>query len=880
MWHTYSIKETEKKLKTSVNFGLSTKEVEKRKKEYGENVITEKKKESFFSKFISQFKDFMIIILLIAALISGVLSFIQNTNDYTDSIIIVSIVIFNAIIGVLQESKAEKMVDALKKISSPTCKVKRNGKISTLQTKDLVPGDIILIENGNIVPADCRIISTSNFKVDESALTGETTQIEKDSDVILQEKIPLGDMQNMAFSSTITVSGHAEAIVVATGMNTNVGKIANMLMEDNRTLTPLQLKLADVGKKLGLLCIFICIIIFFIGCLKKISVTDMFMMSISLAVAAIPEGLPAIVTIMLSFGITKMAKKNAIIRKLPAVETLGSSMVICSDKTGTLTKNEMEVILVYDSNGKLESGFNMNTYKFCLKLGSICNNSIVENTNSFKEKNIIGEPTELAITKAAIKYGAYEKCERLFEIPFDSKRKMMSTINILNNKKMLIVKGAPDFLINKCNRYYSNDNILDMSSSKKSEILGYNETMSKNALRVIAVAYKEISSVPNTNKYNANDIESNLIFVGLIGMIDPPRENVEKSILECKRAGIKPVMITGDHVITAKAIAKKIGIFNDDDLAISGKELDLLSDKDLVKNISKYSVFARVSPEHKVRIVKAFKKNQKVVAMTGDGINDAPALKAADIGIAMGKNGTDVAKNASDMILTDDNFVTIVEAVKEGRHIYDNIKKAVHFLLATNIGEIFTILLGLIFSINMPLLAIHLLFINLITDSLPAIALGLEPIEKNIMRKKPIPKNKSIFADGMIFSIFIEGLLIGLLTIVTFNISVKLYTLEVARTMTFITLSFLELFHSFNIRSKESIFKIGIFRNKYLILSFILGILLQTTIVIIPTFANLFKIVPLNLTQWFTCIIISIIPIILFEIKKKMSELKNGVVIS
>ncbi len=875
MWHTYSILEVCEKLNTNQNSGLKEKEAQKRKKIYGDNIIKEKKKSNIILKFLAQFKDFMIIILLIASLLSGLIEYLEKTHDYTDSIIIIAIVVFNAIIGVIQENKAEKSIEALKKLASPTCKVKRDGKVFNIDTKDLVPGDIILLENGNLVPADCRLTKVYNLKIDESALTGETIPVEKHTETIRNKNIATADMYNMAFSSTIITSGHAEAIVTDIGMNTNVGKIAGLIISSEQKSTPLQERLANVGKNLGTACIIICVIIFIIGTLKHILVTEMFMTAIGLAVAAIPEGLPAIVTIMLSIGVTKMAKKNAIIRKLPAVETLGCSSIICSDKTGTLTQNKMEVVQIYGASGKIESGLNMDHFKYCLRLGSICNNSILE--YSKKDVTVLGEPTELAITKAALKYGAYEEIQRLNEIPFDSKRKMMSTINKDKNRILVVSKGAPDIVINKCSNYYENGKVYTLNSSKSKEILGYNENMSSKALRVLAVAYKELSNVPS--KINELEIESNLTFVGLIGMIDPPREGVGEAIKECKRAGIKTIMITGDHIITAKAIAKNLGILSSDDLAITGGELDNISDRELEKNIMKYSVFARVSPEHKVRIVNAFKKNKKTVAMTGDGINDAPALKSADIGIAMGQNGTDVAKSASDMILTDDNFVTIVEAVKEGRHIYDNIKKAIHFLLATNVGEIFTIFFGLILGVKSPLLAIQLLWINLITDSLPAIALGLEPMEANIMRRKPISSNKSIFSDGMVFKIITEGIMIGILTLFTFNFSERVYGTEVARTMTFIALSLLELFHSFNIRSDSSIFEIGLFKNKYLVLALIVGALLQIVVVTIPFIANLFEVVPLNPVQWAVTIIISISPIFIFEIKKKLSELINGKVI-
>lgn len=873
MWHMLTTKETENKLNTNISKGLSSKEAIKRKKNYGDNLLKEKKKESLIKRFIDQFKDFMIIILLIAAVISALMAYFEGTNEYMDSIIIIAIVVFNAIMGLVQESKAEKSLEALKKLSAPIAKVRRDGKIINIASKDLVPGDIILLEAGNLVPADGRIISAYNLKIEESALTGESDAILKDEKVKFTKTVPIGDMVNMVFSSTIITNGHGEAIVTDIGMKTNVGKIATMINQDESPETPLQKKLGDVGKKLGIACIVICITIFIIGTFKQIPFTEMFMTSIGLAVAAIPEGLPAIVTIMLSIGVTKMARKNAIIRKLPAVETLGSSSVICSDKTGTLTQNKMNVVKISGPNGTLESGINSKAFNFILELGSLCNDSIVE--YSGRKATVTGEATELAITNAAIKYGAYKSDKRINEIPFDSDRKMMTTIHKTSYGYRIITKGAPDIILKHCSNYFDNNSVLSLNTSKLKNIQSINEKMANEALRVIAVSYKDVSSLPN--QINSQNIENDLTFVGLIGMIDPPREGVFEAILTCKRAGIKTVMITGDHILTAKAIASNLGILQKDDLAITGEELDKISDKDLVRNIMRYSVFARVLPEHKVRIVKAFRKNGCVVAMTGDGVNDAPALKNADIGISMGLNGTDVAKNASDMILTDDNFVTIVEAVKQGRHIYSNIRKAIHFLIATNVGEIVTIFFGLLLGLKSPLLAIQLLWINLVTDSFPAIALGLEPMDKYIMLKKPNNPKKSIFSDGLWGKIFFEGIMIGVLTLFAFTIGTNMFSLEVGRTMAFISLSMLELIHSFNIRSEDtSIFELGILKNKYLVLAFFAGALLQIGVVIIPPVANIFNVVPLNFTQWICTFLISFSPIVIIEFKKKAHEILHG----
>ena len=882
MWHEMNIYEVLKEKNTDERIGLSTDEAKKRRIEYGLNKLNQKKKESLFIKFIKQFNDFMIIILIIASIISLVLAKMEGTNDYIDSIIIIAIVIFNAILGLIQESKAEKSIEALQKMSSPTAKVKRDEKIIEVSSEEIVPGDIVILEAGKFVPADCRLINSYNLKIEEAALTGENIPVEKDAKKILKKDIAMGDMVNFAFATTIVIGGHAEAVVTETGMNTRVGRIANMIINDESPETPIQKKLGEVGKNLGIICLGICFLIFIIGIFKKIEIKEMFMTSVGLAVAAIPEGLPAIVTIVLSIGVTKMAKKNAIIRKLPAVETLGSSSVICSDKTGTLTQNKMTVVNLSNINGEIQNQYDKN---FLLELGSMCTDVTLGIRNQTNEKYNLGEiyiadgePTEKAIVQKALdsninKEKLYREYERITDIPFSSERKLMTTIHKTEDGYRIITKGAPDVLINKCNRYYFNGTELNLDNNNKNKVKIINEEMAQKALRVLAVGYKDIKELPEQLDVN---IENNLTFVGLIGMIDPPREGVKESIKICKNAGIKTVMITGDHIITAKAIARELGILYGKDLAITGKELDNISDKELEKNIMRYSVFARVSPEHKVRIVNAYRKAGNVVAMTGDGVNDAPALKNADIGIAMGQNGTDVAKNASDMILTDDNFVTIVSAVKEGRNIYDNIKKAIHFLIATNVGEIVTIFFGLLLGLESPLLAIQLLWINLVTDSIPAIALGLERPEIDIMDKKPKDTKKGIFADGLWGNIFVEGMMIGILTLLAFSIGNNKYGLEIARTMAFVCLGMLELVHSFNIKSDKSIFKVGIFENRFLIGAFLLGTILQCGIVFVPMFTKIFKLTQLNIIQWVYCITISILPIIIMECQKKINEIKFG----
>ncbi len=869
MWYTKELNQIFNELNARQG-GLTEDEASKRLEKYGANNLKEKKKESLFIKFIKQFNDFMIIVLIIAAIISAIVAKTNGSGDYIDSIIIIAIVIFNAIMGLIQEEKAEKSLEALKKMSAPNAKVRRNGKIQEIEASQVVPGDVVILEAGNYVPADCRLIDSYNLQIEESSLTGETLPTSKQADVILNANTAIGDLKNMAFATTIVVNGHAEAVVVETGMNTKVGQIAGMIIENESPETPLQKKLGEVGKTLAITCMIICGLIFLIGIWKQIPITEMFMTSVGLAVAAIPEGLPAIVTIMLSIGVTKMAKKNSIIRKLPAVETLGCSSVICSDKTGTLTQNKMTVTQIRNAVGIVKN----DDRRFILELGTMC-------TDTIESQEVIGEATEVAITNAAVemnlrKRDLYDQMQRINEISFDSKRKMMTTIHKIGSKYRIITKGAPDVLIKRCSKYYQSGRIEPIFS-KRDALQEQNQIMAEDALRVIAIAYKDVEKLPR--EINSETIENELTFVGLIGMIDPPREGVKEAVKTCRKAGIKTVMITGDHLQTAKAIAKELGILRKGDLAINGETLEKMSQQELERNIMRYSVFARVSPEHKVRIVKAFQSTGAVVAMTGDGVNDAPALKNADIGIAMGKGGTDVAKNASDMVLTDDNFVTIVEAVKQGRNIYDNIKKAVHFLLATNIGEIVAIFVGLLLGIKSPLLAIQLLWVNLVTDSLPAIALGLEKAENNIMNRLPRNPRKSLFADGLWGKITTEGVMIGMLTLVAFSIGNNLYSIEVGRTMAFLSLGILELVHSFNIKGEESIFKTGLFENRYLVGAFVLGTLLQVVVVVISPLAQIFDVVPLNSVQWLMTAIISILPVVIVELQKKFNAYKFGKVV-
>ena len=703
------------KLKVNIERGLSNTTAAQRLIQYGKNKLEEEKRKSVIIRFFSQFKDFMTIILLIAAGVSFFAALIEKKGDYLDPIIIMFIVIMNAIIGTVQETKAETAIMALKKLTSPKCNVIRDGTSKMVPSDEVVPGDIIILSSGDLVSADCRLLDTNNFSTKESSLTGESSSVKKDANLTLKENTPIAELKNMALSSSIVVSGHAKALVVETGMQTQVGKIANLIKEAENPKTPLQKKLEKTSKVLGSIVIAVSIIVFILGIVQNIPFMEMLMISISLAVAAIPEGLVAVVSIILAIGVRKMSLHKAIVRKLPAVETLGSTTVICSDKTGTLTQNKMTVTKIIFGTSEVTS--KSKEYEKILTLATLCNNAKLDEKN---KTVAIGEPTEVAIVEAFGKLNRSQKdliskYPKVKEIPFDSKRKLMTTVHKTKNGKYRVVtKGAPDVLLNICGKYKGR--VID-SATKKS-VTKKNEEMANEALRVLAVAYKDIEN-PNISE---ESLEKDLNFLGLIGMIDPPRKEAKDAVKKCKEAGIKPVMITGDYIVTAKSIAKELGIFTEKDKAITGPELDKIDDKTLEKEIFNYSVFARVSPEHKVKIVKAFQKKGAVVAMTGDGVNDAPALKTADIGCAMGKTGTEVAKSAADMILTDDNFSTIVEAIRRGRGVFENVRKTVHFLIASNVGELITILSAFALKLPTPLLAIQLLWVNLVTDSFPALA--------------------------------------------------------------------------------------------------------------------------------------------------------------
>ena len=903
-WFNKSIEEVKEELKVGTQ-GLSDEQVKEKREFYGLNELQAKKKKSLIVKFLEQFKDFMIIILIIAAVISGAVGYYQG-EGITDSIIILIVVIVNAIIGVAQESKAEKSLEALQKLSSHVTKVIRNGKVAVIPSKELVPGDIVILDTGDYVPADLRIIESANLKAQEASLTGESVPVDKNTDVINDEKIGLGDRTNMLFSSSLITYGRGKGIVVETGMNTEVGKIAGMINEVEETETPLQQKLNKLGKTLGIVAIVICVIIFIIGLLYGKEPIEMFMTAVSLAVAAIPEGLAAVSTIVLAIGVQRMVKKHAIVKKLPAVETLGSTTVICSDKTGTLTQNKMTVKKVFYNN-KLVDLDDIDIDNLGDELEKLTYISMFCNDTKVLDGKLTGDPTETALIDMGFKLDfqppILEKYERVKELPFDSDRKLMTTVHLFPNKYMVYTKGGVDELLSRCNSYVINGNVNTDIDEYKKEIAKQNEEMAKNALRVLAMAYKELDHEPTDEEMKT--IESDLTYVGMVGMIDPPREEVKDAVEKCKTAGIKTVMITGDHKITAIAIAKALGILENEDEAITGSELEEMSDEDLIKNVRKYSVYARVSPEHKVRIVKAWQTNGEIVAITGDGVNDAPALKTADIGCAMGIVGTDVSKEAADVILTDDNFATIVSSVEEGRRIYDNILKAIQFLLSSNVGEIIILFVAILmtpllskwFNIDVnlitPLLPIHILWINLVTDSLPALALAVDPAEKDIMNRKPLKPKQGVFTKGMTFRVIYQGIMIGVLTLVAFiiglatpenelpvvniteangivrTLSTEEVKVEIGQAMAFTVLALSELVHVFNIRNnKKSIFKTGIFNNSKLILATAVSAGLMLIVLFVPALRNIFSIPVLPAMNILETVILVFIPIVVVEIFK------------
>ncbi len=870
-WYMEEIEAVEKKLSSSLKRGLGEEEAKKRLHEYGYNEIEQKDRKSVFRMIADQFNDFMIIILIIAAVISGLL------GEITDSVIILMIVVLNAAMGVVQENKAEQSLAALKKMSAPNAKVLRDGYHDVVPSRLLVPGDIVLLETGDLVPADMRIIEASNLKIEEAALTGESVPVEKDTGPLDQMNIPLGDRVNMGYSGSIVTYGRGRGIVIGTGMNTEVGKIAQMIQSAEEVETPLKKRLQVLGKVLGIAALAICTVIFITGILYGKEIFDMFLIAVSLAVAAIPEGLPAIATIVLAIGVQRMVKRNAIVRRLPSVETLGSATVICSDKTGTLTQNRMTVKRLFFDNSMhdVDSVIGDNNddkrFRLLVTVGTLCNDAKLKRADA--EITTLGDPTETALVDLGLRAGVNKDqleaaLPRVDEVPFDSKRKLMTTVHRTENGYRVFTKGAVEELLAKSDSILLEEHIIKLEQSHRAMILETNEKMAQGALRVLGMAYRDIDNLPG--KSGEEDYESSLVFVGMVGMIDPPRPEAKKAVDVCKRAGIKPVMITGDHKITALAIAKDLGMLSSDEEAVTGAEVQNMSDDELIERVRRISVYARVSPEHKVRIVKAWQAQGQIVAMTGDGVNDAPALKIADIGAAMGIVGTDVAKEASDMVLTDDNFATVVAAVEEGRTIFANILKSIQFLLSCNVGEILTLFVATMLNWHEPLLPVHILWVNLVTDSLPALALGVDPAEKNIMDRKPRDPKKNIFDRGMIRRIIYQGIMVGALTLTAFVIGSQ-RSLEAGRTMAFTVLALSQLVHSFNMRSnRQSIFSMGFGSNRYLLDAVGISALLVFTVLGIPFLSALFKLTALNAGEWTVVAVLMLAPLAVVEAAKRL----------
>ncbi len=883
MWFSKSPNEVLQELGVNQSVGLSEKEAKVRLEKYGMNKLKGKAKKSIISLFLSQLKDMLIYVLLAAAIITLII------GEIADSVIILLVIILNAVIGVVQEYKAEKAVEALQKMTTPRSVVRRDGVIKEINSEEIVPGDIIILDAGRYVPADLRLLESANLQIEESALTGESVPTTKNASSIFEDpKTPVGDKSNMAFLSTLVTYGRGEGVVVATAMDTEIGMIAKILESDNEEMTPLQRRLEELGKTLGFLAIGICALIFIIALIQRRDLFEMFLTAISLAVAAIPEGLAAIVAIVLALGVTRMSKINAIVKKLPAVETLGSVNIICSDKTGTLTQNKMTVVKQYTS-GKLSEVSQTETNqtatsdeKKLIRSLVLCSDATYENGQG------TGDPTEVALIILGDKFNLGRadlnlKHNRVSENPFDSDRKLMSTLNVEGDGYRVHTKGAIDNILKISTSALVNGKVVPLTDELKTDYLKITEEMSDDALRVLGVAYKDTSQV-----IKPEEMEKNLTIIGMVGMIDPPRLEVKDSINEAKRAGIRPIMITGDHKNTAVAIAKELGIAESIDQSLTGSEIDSISDEEFAANINNYRVFARVSPEHKVKIVRAFKAQGNIVSMTGDGVNDAPSLKFADIGVAMGITGTDVAKGASDMILTDDNFTTIVHAIEEGRNIYNNIKKSVIFLLSCNLGEVISIFVSILLNWPVPLIATQILWVNLITDSLPAIALGVDPGDKDVMKQAPRDPKESFFARGAGVRAVIGGSLIGLFTLIAFYYglwehgyvlgsgTVPEEALPYARTMAFVVLAASQLFYSLSMRnSKKSIFKIGLFSNKLLIVAIIVGILLQLVVISIPVLADAFGVQNLTLTDWGLVISFSLIPLVVNEIIKFFRRIKE-----
>lgn len=867
LWHSLSAGEALERTR-SRRGGLTTREAAERLEREGKNVLRGGERAPLWLRFFWQLKDPMILVLLGAAGLSLAAS---GGEDWLDAAIILLIVMVNAVISISQEDSAHRALEALRDMTAPKAAVLRDGREVRLDASELVVGDVLVLEAGDQVPADARILEEAALKADESAMTGESVPVAKKGDVVLPEDTPLGDRTNLLLSGTLITAGRCTALVVATGMDTEMGKIAGLLLHQEEGETPLQKKMGEISKTLSFLCLCVCAVMFGVGLIAGKDLVDMFLTAVSLAVAAIPEGLPAIVTIVLAMGVGQMAKRSAIVKKLPAVETLGCASVICSDKTGTLTQNRMTVTQVYALRPEHREAV--------LTVGALCSDALLRPNGT-----VTGDPTEAALVLAAHKEGLdkgrMEKDHpRKRELPFDSERKRMSTLHPQGDGTYrLLVKGAPDVLLERCRRVLDRGEV-PLTEGLRRRFTAANEEMADKALRVLGMAYKDYPADPGVL---TPEDEDDLVFVGLVGMMDPPRAQVREAVARCGRAGIRPVMITGDHRLTAVAVAKELGIFRRGDKAVTGAELDFLPQEVLEEDVERFSVFARVTPEHKMRIVKALQKKGRVVAMTGDGVNDAPALKAADIGCAMGKSGTDVAKSAADLILTDDDFSTIVAAVEEGRGIYANIKKAIHYLLSCNIGEIITIFVATLLGLEqMPLIPVQLLWLNLVTDSLPALALGMEPVEEGVMDQPPRPAGESLFANGFAFRLAWQGTMVGLLTLTAYFWGGYILAEPgmghaTANTMAFATLTLCQLFHAFDVRSERvSLFRIGVFSNRAMNKAFLAGLAMQLAVLCLPPFMNIFSVVAMTGRQWGAVLVLSVLPVVVCEIGKAARRGRN-----
>ena len=880
-YYAQDISQIEKELNTSLDNGLTDDEAKKRLATEGPNSLASKKKRSMFMRFIDQFKDFMIIVLIVAAVLSGVVA-----NEWTDAAIIMIVVLLNAILGVIQEARSEAAIDALKEMSTPNAHVRRGGAILEIPSTDIVPGDVVLLEAGDVVPADMRLAKTASLKVEESALTGESVPVEKDSDILKADDVALGDRVNMAYANTNVTYGRAEGIVVGTGMKTEVGKIATMLNNADETATPLKENLNQLGKTLTIMILAICVIVFVVGMFTKQGseptnklIIDMFLVAVSLAVAAIPEGLPAIVTIILALGTQTMAKHKAIVRKLPAVETLGATDIICSDKTGTLTLNKMTVTHLANGDDFLNKKIlsvqkarqNSSSYQQLMYAASLCNDA---SFNLDKPQEVIGDPTEGALLPLVQDFGysalsLKKEYPRLSEYPFDSIRKRMSTIHEINNEYVAYTKGALDELLPLCDYILTSNGTRKLTKADKDNILALSHKMSDQALRVLGFASKNMLNLPQEDE----NIEEHLVFLGAVGMIDPARDEVKASIKMAREAGIKTIMITGDHKNTAVAIAKNLGIYTNGNTVISGTELNEMTDNELDQAVKSATVFARVSPNDKLRIIQSLKRNDEVVAMTGDGVNDSPALKAADIGVAMGIGGTDVAKDVSDMILLNDSFTTITVAIREGRKVYRNIQKVIQFLLVGNIAEITTLFVATIFNWDAPLLAVHILWVNLATASLPALALGVDPASKNIMKHKPV-KPGTLFEKDLIWRVISQGIFVALMTLIAYWIGEAFDNPIAGQTMAFCVLALSQMLRAFNQHSNtDPIWVRGSKVNVWLIISFIVSAILMGIILFTPNLQTLFHLTSLTSRQWLVVIILSLFSILQVEISKWIKKL-------